>query len=200
MSTLRIIRSGPPDETPALRPEAAAQSNGQDVKTIQPNVSQAALSPAEGSLRLKFKGPQKPKGNVKEDFDLAHVPHSNYQLLEPFREILVSLNLVPSRGANALAWLMLNKITRTNHPNNVSQITAPDDLLAIKLTGKLTGASAVHIMNRDGFIVDSATHIGDGTWVFSKVHEKNSFILFQTESNDGKVNNESLPLKSLKAR
>jgi len=58
-------------------------------------------------------------------------------------------------------------------------------------------------MSRNGFILDSAMELDDGTWVFSKVregYEKNASILFQTEINDGKVKNESLSLKSLKAR
>jgi hypothetical protein len=193
MSLLRIDRQG--DDTNAPRADVA--------KSYQQNVNQSAPSPAEGSLCLEFKGPKRPKGNVKEDFDLAHVPHSKYQLLEHLREILVSLKLVSPRGVNQLAWRMLHEIKQTHHLDNVSQTTDPANPLAIQLTEKLARVSAVHIMNGDQFILDSAIKLEDGTWVFRKVRSeygKNPLILFQTEGERKEVKNESLPLKLLKAR
>jgi hypothetical protein len=134
-------------------------------------VGRAAHSSTEDSVSPGLRGPQNLKGEINADFDLAPVPHSKYQFLEPFRQILVSLSLVRPRGANPLAWRMLKEVKPTNHPEDVSQMKSQQEILAIKLTGKLTGASAVHIMSRNGFILDSAIKLDDGTWVFSKARE-----------------------------
>lgn len=203
MSSLRINRPDAADDNTTLRSEAAAESNGHSSKASEPRVGKMGQSSTEDSVRRGLRGPQKPKGEINSNFDLAPVPHSKYQFFERFREILVSLSLVrPRGGAHPIAWRMLREIKPTNHPDDVSQMKSQQDILAIKLTGNLAGASAVHIMNRGGFILDSAIKLDDGTWVFSKAREaygKNASILFQTERNDGKVKNESLPLKALKA-
>lgn len=202
MSILRINKPVLDTEEGNRRQGVVDQSNRPNVNSSQPNLDRNAQQPLEDSLCRQSSGPQKPKGTLNNDFDLAHLPHSKYQFLEPFRQILVSLSLVRPRGANPLAWRMLKEVKPTNHPDDVSQMKSQQDILAIKLTGKLTGASAVHIMSRNGFILDSAIKLDDGTWVFSKArerYEKNASILFQTERNDGRVKNESLPLKALKA-
>jgi hypothetical protein len=98
---------------------------------------------------------------------------------------------------------MLKAFEQTAHSDTVSLKTKPGSPIGIQLSNPLARASAVHIMSRNGFILDSAIKLDDGTWVFSKAregYEKNASILFQTERNDGKVTNETLPLKSLKAR
>jgi len=193
----------PRKDSTKLNPAAAAQSNGPSSKASELRVDRAAQSSTGDSVRPGLRGPQKPKGEISNDFGLAHVPHSQYPLLEPFREILVSLNLVRSRGANSLGWRMLNEVEQTAHSDTVSLKTQPGSPIGIQLSNPLARASAVHIMSRNGFILDSAIKLDDGTWVFSKAregYEKNASILFQTERNDGKVTNETLPLKSLKAR
>ncbi len=133
---------------------------------------------------------------------MAPVRHSDRPLLEKLRDIGVALNLLKSRGPNSYLWRMRHDIKQTERAEHVSLKTGAEALLSIQLHGPLAGVSAVHIMNPDGFILDSATHIGGGTWVFNKVpseYRKNPLILFQTERDGGKVTNEFLPLKALKA-
>ena len=144
--------------------------------------------------------PQQPQGLQFSDFSVSIVPRHEHVCFRVLRPLLDGLGFPRPPTTYRTQWQITGKVSLLADTSDVIQTSDRAQPLTIQLRGRLSEASALHIMDKHRVIVDSAKPLGDGSWTFEDTrthYNRAAFLLIQTGTGKN-VQNYCLALDSLK--
>lgn len=146
--------------------------------------------------------PQKPQGIQFSDFSVSIVPQHEHVFFRVLRPLLDGLGFPRPPTTYRTQWQIRGEVPLVADRSEVIQTSDRAQPLTIQLRGRLSAASALHIMDKNRVLVDSAKPLGNGSWTFEDTHghyNRGAFLLIQT-GTDKQVQNQCLALALLKSR